>query len=250
MMWGDGPPSDRQGTPLLSLDDLHVRYGSSHVLKGIDLTVRAGEAVALLGRNGMGKTTLLRAVMGLGPVAAGAIRFDGHPINGWRPHHIARAGVALVPEGRGIFANLTVRENLVLAARPPGSDRTQAVWTMTDVAALFPRLTERLSQYGNQLSGGEQQMLAIARALLTNPRLLLIDEATEGLAPAVRDEIWGVIARIRDAGLASVVVDKDLHALLALCDRALVLVKGEVVYAGASADLARTTDILKSHLGV
>ncbi len=234
--------------PLLETAGLHAHYGASHVLHGVDLAVGPGESLALLGRNGMGKTTTLRAILGLTPPSAGRVRLDGRAVEGLRPHRIARLGVAVVPEGRRIFATLSVRENLMLTARPP-RDGTDA-WTLARVLALFPRLGERLANMGNQLSGGEQQMLAIGRALMTNPRLLLFDEATEGLAPLVRGEIWRVIGRIKAAGIATVIVDKDLATLLAVCDRAVILVKGHVVWSGATADLAREPDTHVRFLGV
>ncbi len=234
--------------PLLETAELHAHYGASHVLQGIDLAMRPGESLALLGRNGMGKTTTLRAILGLTPPSAGRVRLDGRAIEGLRPHRIARLGVSVVPEGRRIFANLSVRENLMLTARPPGNGGD--AWTLERVLALFPRLGERLANMGNQLSGGEQQMLAIGRALMTNPRLLLFDEATEGLAPLVRREIWRVIARIKASGIATLIVDKDLATLLTLCDRAVILVKGHVVWAGTTSDLAHEPDTHVRFLGV
>ncbi len=245
-MRGDGTVT----APVLEVAGLHVHYGRSHILRGIDLSVRAGESVALLGRNGMGKTTTLRAIMGLAPATGGTIRVLGSPTAGMVTHQIARAGVALVPEGRGVFPTLTVVENLIMASRPPAPGIGGEGWTLDRVLTLFPRLAERLANRGNQLSGGEQQMLAIGRALLTNPQLLLLDEATEGLAPAIRGEIWTVIRQIRAGGMATIVVDKDLSALLALCERCVILVKGEVVWAGASADLEARPDIHVRHLGV
>lgn len=236
--------------PALAVHSLHVRYGRSHILRGIDLTVRAGESLALLGRNGMGKTTTLRAVMGLTPVSSGEVRVGDLSTAGLPAHRIARAGVALVPEGRGVFPTLSALENLTMAARPSATETAREDWTLERVLDLFPRLAQRLDNRGNQLSGGEQQMLAIGRALMTNPRLLLLDEATEGLAPTVREEIWTVVQQIRAAGVATVVVDKDLSALLACCDRCVILVKGEVVYAGTSADLATQPEIHFRHLGV
>ena len=234
--------------PLLAVDGLHAHYGTSHILHGIDLTVGAGESVALLGRNGMGKTTTIRAIFGLTPPSVGSVRFEGRSVNGMRPHRIARLGVGLVPEGRRIFPDLSVRENLMLGARRPTSGADG--WTLDRVVAAFPRLGERIANMGNHLSGGEQQMLAIGRALMTNPRLLFLDEATEGLAPQVRHEIWGVIRRIRASGIATVLVDKDLSTLLALCDKAVVLVKGRLVWSGGADALAADSDVVTRHLGV
>ena len=202
-------------------------YGTSHISHGVDFTVAPGETIGLLGRNGMGKTTLLRSLLGL-----------------TRPHLIARAGIAYVPEGRGIFANLSVRENLVMAARR-GSDGRRA-WDLDRVLATF----ERLAHGGGQLSGGEQQMLTIGRALMTNPELIILDEATEGLAPLVRRAIWRVIGGIRQAGVAVVIVDKDHVTVNALADRGVVLVKGRAVFAGQAGELRQRPDILHRHLGV
>ena len=234
--------------PLLRAAGVHAHYGASHVLHGVDLTMGDGESVALLGRNGMGKTTTVRAILGLTPPSAGTVEFAGERVAGLRPHRIARRGLALVPEGRRIFANLDVRENLVMAAR--GGRGGGAGWTLKRVLELFPRLAERLGNMGNQLSGGEQQMLAIGRALMTNPRLLILDEATEGLAPLLRREIWQVVRHIKAAGVATLIIDKDLATLLALCDRAVILVKGHVVWSGAAADLAADQATHIRYLGV
>jgi branched-chain amino acid transport system ATP-binding protein len=246
-----GAPSE----PLLRAAGVHVHYGRSHVLHGVDLAVAAGESVGLLGRNGMGKTTTLAAILGLTPPSEGRIVLDGRDIAGWPAHRIARAGVALVPEGRRVFPTLTVRENLVMAARPAAAGdgaRCAAVapWALADVLTLFPRLAERLNHSGAQLSGGEQQMLAIGRALMTNPRLLLLDEATEGLAPAVRRDIWRVVRHIQASGVACVIVDKDLGTLLEVAHRFVILVKGRVVYEGSADHLAANPDIHLRHLGV
>jgi branched-chain amino acid transport system ATP-binding protein len=216
-------------TPLLEVSDLHTFYGASHVLHGVSFAVGQGEVVTLMGRNGMGKTTTIRSVLGLTPAAAGVVRFGGSEITRWPAHRIARLGVALVPEGRGIFPTLTARENLMVASRP-------GPWTLDRALSLFPRLRERTSHLGAQLSGGEQQMLSIARALLTNPSLVIFDGATEGLAPLVRAEIWAALRKLRDEGTAALVVDKEVRALLELGERHLIMVKGRVVFSGTSAE--------------
>lgn len=228
---------------MLELHDVHAHYGSSHVLHGVNLRVEAGEVATLLGRNGMGKTTTLRAILGLAPVTGGTLRFDGHALRGARPHRIARLGIGYVPEGRGIFAALTVHENLVMAARRGG-------WTLERVFALFPALARRREHWGHQLSGGEAQMLAVARALLTQPRLLLMDEATEGLAPLLREEIWRVVREIRSAGVAILLVDKHVKALLPLAKRHHVLSKGQVAFAGGSAELEARLESLHQTLAI
>ena len=233
---------------LLTLTDLHARYGDSHVLRGVSLEIPAGVSLGLLGRNGMGKTTLIRTAMGYMRAAGGAVGWQGREVTGAAPERMARLGIGYVPEGRGIFANLSVRENLVMTARPgPEGARD---WTFERVLATFPRLSERLSHGGQQLSGGEQQMLAIGRALMTNPRLLILDEATEGLAPLIVAEIWRVIAEIRGTGIATLIVDRNARAVLAHTDRAVVLEKGLVVMAGNSASLADESEALARHLGV
>jgi branched-chain amino acid transport system ATP-binding protein len=233
---------------LLEARGLHTFYGASHVIDGVDFAVRRGETVALMGRNGMGKTTLLRSLLGLTPPSAGEVRVKGAVMTGAKPHRIARQGIAFVPEGRGIFATLSVREHLVMAARP-GSDGRRD-WTLERVLDIFPRLAERLDHGGTQLSGGEQQMLTIARALMTNPDLLLLDEATEGLAPLIAREIWSILGRIRTAGIAAVVVDKNVAKLAAVADRIVVLVKGRVAFAGSAAALKAQPEIMHRHLGV
>jgi len=233
---------------LLTLTDLHARYGDSHVLRGVSLEIPAGVSLGLLGRNGMGKTTLIRTAMGYMRAAGGSVGWQGREVTGAAPERMARLGIGYVPEGRGIFANLSVRENLVMTARPgPEGARD---WTFERVLATFPRLSERLSHGGQQLSGGEQQMLAIGRALMTNPRLLILDEATEGLAPLIVAEIWRVIAEIRGTGIATLIVDRNARAVLAHTDRAVVLEKGLVVMAGNSASLADESEALARHLGV
>ena len=234
--------------PLLEARGLHTFYGSSHVIDGVDFAIGRGETVALMGRNGMGKTTLLRSLLGLTPPRAGEVRINGALMTGAKPHRIARQGIAFVPEGRGIFATLSVREHLVMAARP-GSDGRRD-WTLPRVLETFPRLAERLDHGGTQLSGGEQQMLTIARALMTNPDLLLLDEATEGLAPLIAREIWSILGRIRTAGIAAVVVDKNVAKLAAVADRIVVLVKGRVAFAGSAAELKAQPELMHRHLGV
>ena len=233
---------------LVSAEGLHTYYGPSHVLHGVDFEVRRGETVALMGRNGMGKTTLLRSVMGLTPPKRGRIMIDGRDVTGAAPHAVARAGLALVPEGRGIFPSLTVREHLVMAARPGPDGRAE--WTLARVLETFPRLAERLDHGGAQLSGGEQQMLTIGRALMTNPELLILDEATEGLAPLIAREIWSILRRLRAGGMAAVIVDKNSAAMTAIADRCVILVKGSAVFAGTAAALRAAPEILQKHLGV
>jgi len=227
--------------------DLHAWYGSSHVLHGIDLRIGRGETLGLLGRNGMGKSTLIRALLGHVAQRAGEIRLFGEDASRAKPHEVARRGVAYVPEGRGVFANLTVRENLVMAARPGRDGRRE--WTYERVMQTFPRLAERQANLGNQLSGGEQQMLSIGRALMTHPELIILDEATEGLAPLIVTEIWRVVGEIRTSGIATLIVDRDWRRVLARSDRALVLQKGRAVIQGRSADVA-TDPTLAGFLGV
>ena len=234
--------------PLLEARGLHANYGESHILHGIDLVIGRGEAVGLLGRNGMGKTTLIRTLMGHVRATAGTIAIRGAASAGLRPDQVARLGLAYVPEGRGIFPNLSVRENLVMAARPGGGGR--ADWTLDDVLGAFPRLAERIGHGGQQLSGGEQQMLAIGRALLTNPDLLILDEATEGLAPFIVGEIWRIVGAVRASGIATLVVDRNYRAVLAHTDRAVVLEKGRVVWTGPSAAALADTSLLVRYLGV
>jgi branched-chain amino acid transport system ATP-binding protein len=233
---------------LIEARSLHAYYGSSHVLRGVDFHVAPGETVGLFGRNGMGKTTLLRTLLGHVSPRRGAVRIRGVEVTGLPPEKIARQGVGYVPEGRGVFPNLTVRENLVMAARAGVSGARS--WTLERVLSTFPRLTARLSHRGDQLSGGEQQMLAIGRALLTNPDALLLDEATEGLAPRIAQEIWRVIGSIREAGVATVIVDRNIGTVLAHADRGVVLVKGEVVADLPSTELRSRTELLHRHLGV
>jgi len=233
---------------LIEAKGLHTFYGASHILHGVDFSLRRGETIGLMGRNGMGKTTLLRSLLGLTPPRAGEVVVHGKPMTGAAPHRIARQGIAFVPEGRGIFASLSVREHLVMAARPSVAGRRD--WTLERVLAAFPRLAERLDRGGAQLSGGEQQMLTIGRALMTNPLCLILDEATEGLAPLIAREIWAIIRRIRESGIAAVIVDKNFAAVSAVSDRCLVLVKGRVAFTGSAADLKAQPEILHRHLGV
>jgi branched-chain amino acid transport system ATP-binding protein len=233
---------------LLSIEQLETGYGQSQALFGVDLEIRRGEAATLLGRNGMGKTTTLRALFGQLPAWAGEIRFLGERIDGLATERIAQMGLALVPEGRQIFPNLTVRENLLAfrANRNASSDP----WTLERIFALFPRLAERAGNLGNQLSGGEQQMLAIGRALITNPHLLVLDEATEGLSPLVRREIWRVLAALRKTGQSILVVDKYLDDLLRIADRHTFIEKGRTAWQGDTAMLARSPELWHRYLGV
>ena len=233
---------------LVEARGLHAYYGASHILHGVDFAIGRGESVGLMGRNGMGKTTLLKTLIGLVRARAGEVKVKGEPVTHAPTHRIARLGVAYVPEGRGIFANLSVRENLVMAARAGAEGRRE--WDFERVLRTFPRLAERLSHDGVQLSGGEQQMLTIGRALMTNPDLLILDEATEGLAPKIAKEIWEIVRAVRVSGIATVVVDKNFAAVNAITDRNLILVKGEVVYAGAASDLRAKREIHQKHLGV
>jgi branched-chain amino acid transport system ATP-binding protein len=234
--------------PIIEAHGLHTYYGASHVLQGVDLTVGAGQVVGLIGRNGMGKTTLLRTLLGQVPPRRGEIKIRGQIMTRAAAHRIAREGIGYVPEGRGIFPNLTVRENLVMAARSR-PDRKQH-WSYERVLEIFPRLAERLYRGGQQLSGGEQQMLAIGRALMTNPELLILDEATEGLAPLVAQEIWRILHAIRDSGLAAIIVDKNFAALSAVTDRNVILVKGRVVFDGATDELRSRPELLHQYLGI
>ena len=228
---------------MLEVRGLEASYGASQVLFGVDLDLRAGEVATLLGRNGMGKTTTVRAIMGLMPAKSGRVVFEGRELAGQASHRVARAGLGLVPEGRQIFPNLTVRENLVATARP-------GPWTLTRIHALFPRLEERGDNMGNQLSGGEQQMLAIGRALMTNPRLLILDEATEGLAPLIRAEIWRCLADLKAGGQSILVIDKNIEALTRIADHHTIIEKGRIVWRGSSAALRGDPELLHRYLGV
>jgi len=240
--------NDRVAAPLLDVRGLHAGYGSSEVLFGIDLAIGAGEIVGVLGRNGMGKTTLVRSIMGLVRPSAGEVSFAGRSLAGLAPNRIARAGIGLVPEGRQVFANLSVDEHLSAFRRPPVDGR--AGWTPERAFALFPRLAARRRHMGNQLSGGEQQMLAIARALVTNPALLILDEATEGLAPLMREEIWRALGELRRAGHAMLVIDKYVQRLVEVADRNVIVEKGRVAWHGTSAELAADRAIWHRLLGV
>ncbi|MGQ0510284.1 MAG: ABC transporter ATP-binding protein [Betaproteobacteria bacterium] len=233
---------------MLAVEGLETSYGLSQVLFGVSLRVEAGEVVTLLGRNGMGKTTTVSSLMGIVPARSGSIQFDGRAMRGLASYRVAQSGLGLVPEGRQIFPNLTVRENLVATA----ANRTgrAAPWTLERVYALFPNLQARATNYGNQLSGGEQQMLAIGRALMTNPKLLILDEATEGLAPLIRIDIYRSIAALKAEGLSILVIDKDVKALTRVADRHYVLEKGRVVWNGTSAELVAQEDVQHRYLGV
>ena len=233
---------------LLEARGLEVYYGASHVLHGVDFSILEGEAVGLMGRNGMGKTTLLKSLLGLVRPRSGDVRLRGRSVTGEAPWRVARRGIALVPEGRGIFPNLDVRENLLMSARAASSGRRD--WTYDRVLALFPRLAERLRQRGGALSGGEQQMLTIGRALLTNPDLLILDEATEGLAPMIAREIWRIIREICESGIATIIVDKNYAAVTAVTQRNIVLVKGRVVLEADSASVRADPGALRRYLGV
>ncbi len=228
---------------MLAIRDLETAYGRSQVLFGVSLEIAASQVVSLIGRNGMGKTTTVKSIMGITRARAGTIAFDGRPIHALPSYRIAQSGIGLVPEGRQVFPNLTVRENLVATAR-------RGPWTLDKVYALFPNLREREKHYGNQLSGGEQQMLAIARALLTNPKLLILDEATEGLAPMIRDAIYRSIAQLKREGLSILIIDKDVKSLTKVADRHFVLEKGRVVWSGSSAELSADTELQHRYLGV
>jgi branched-chain amino acid transport system ATP-binding protein len=233
---------------LIEARGLDTYYGASHILRGVDFSLARGEAVGLMGRNGMGKTTLIKSLLGLVPVRAGKVSVAGRDVTGAPSYRIARAGIGYVPEGRGIFPTLSVIENLVMAARPGTHGRTD--WTLERVLKTFPRLAERRSHGGTQLSGGEQQMLSIGRALMTNPDALFLDEATEGLAPLIVAEIWQIIGRIRESGIATVVVDKNFRSVLRATDRAVVMIKGQVALEGPSATLRDDPKRLNQLLGV
>jgi branched-chain amino acid transport system ATP-binding protein len=233
---------------MLRIESMNAYYGHSHILHGIDLEIRAGQSVGLLGRNGMGKTTLIRSLMGLVPGRRGQLHWHGKDVSRYAPEQMARLGIGYVPEGRGIFPNLSVRENLVMSARRgPGGRRD---WDFNRVMDTFPRLAERLDHGGQQLSGGEQQMLSIGRALMTNPDLLILDEATEGLAPLIMQEIWRVIGAIRATGISTLTVDRNYNAVLAHADIALVMEKGRIVESGSAAALLAAPDKLARYLGV
>jgi len=233
---------------LIAATGLQTYYGASHILRGIDFSVSRGETIGLMGRNGMGKSTLLKTLMGLVHPRAGSVKIKGREMAGRPSYEVAQMGIAYVPEGRGIFGNLSVTENLVMAARP--GSRGQRDWTYDRVLETFPRLKERLGHGGQQLSGGEQQMLTIGRALMTNPDVLILDEATEGLAPLIAREIWRICALIRESGISSVIVDKNWKHVTQITDRNVILVKGEVVFAGKSDELRSRPELLEQYLGV
>ena len=234
--------------PLLDIADIETSYGLSRVLFGVSLSIARGEMVSLMGRNGMGKTTTVRSIMGLTRAAAGSIRFCGTEIRELPAYRIAQLGLGLVPEGRQVFPNLTVRENLVATA----ANRNGAAdpWTIVKIFSLFPRLAARAAAMANLLSGGEQQMLAVGRALMTNPRLLILDEATEGLAPLIRDEIWRCLELLRGAGQSILVIDKNVDALTRIADRHYIIERGRVVWTGTSPALASAPDIQHRYLGI
>lgn len=233
---------------LIEAKGLNTYYGASHILRGIDFSVARGETIGLMGRNGMGKSTLLKTLMGLVKPRSGQVRVAGHEATGRAPYEIAQWGIAYVPEGRGIFGNLSVTENLKMAAR--AGTRGQRDWTYERVLETFPRLAERLNHGGQQLSGGEQQMLTIGRALMTNPDVLILDEATEGLAPLIAREIWRICGLIRESGISSVIVDKSWQQVTQITDRNVILVKGQVVFEGSSDELRADPKILEQHLGL
>ena len=233
---------------LIGARGVHTYYGASHILRGIDFTVAPGETIGLMGRNGMGKSTLLKTLIGHVKPRAGSVSIMGKDMTGRPPYEIAQRGIAYVPEGRGIFGNLSVVENLKMAARP--GTRGQRDWTYERVLETFPRLKERLGHGGQQLSGGEQQMLTIGRALMTNPDVLILDEATEGLAPLIARDIWNICALIRQSGISSVIVDKNWKHVTQITDRNVILVKGEIVFAGTSDELRSRPQLLDQYLGV
>ncbi|GAA0692467.1 ABC transporter ATP-binding protein [Marinobacterium maritimum] len=235
-------------TKLLDVKGLHTYYGESHILHGVNFEILPGQAVSLMGRNGMGKTTTLKSILGLVPPRSGHVVFQGEEITGLPTWQRMRKDIAYVPEGRGMFHNLTVKEHLEMAAR--SNRKGEQNWTCERVLETFPRLQERLSNLGTQLSGGEQQMLAIGRALVTNPELLILDEATEGLAPLIRKEIWEVIRTIKASGISTLIVDKNIQVLKELCDQHIVLVKGQVVFSAGSSQLMQSLDEVESYLGV
>ena len=236
--------------PFVSVRGLQAAYGRAQVLFDVSFDVHAGEVVTLLGRNGMGRSTSVKCLFGMLPCKAGDIEVGGLPTRGLPSHRIARQGLALVPEGRQIFTALTVEENLVATAREAGPGHRGRAWTLEGIYAFFPRLQDRRTNLGSQLSGGEQQMLAIGRALMTNPKLLVLDEATEGLAPLIREEIWRVLSELKREGLALIVIDKNVAQLLKLADRHVVIEKGRVVWRGDSQQLQSQPDIVHQYLGV
>ena len=234
--------------PIIAASGLHTYYQNSHVLHGVDLALHRGEALSLMGRNGMGKTTTLRSILGLTRPRRGSVKINGRDVTRDPPHRIVREGIGYVPEGRGIFPLLSVREHLLMAERQAADGRQD--WTIARVLDLFPRLSERLDNSGATLSGGEQQMLAIGRALMSNPLVLILDEATEGLAPLIRREIWAVLRKIKATGIATIIVDKNAQDLLAFADRAVILVKGRVAFSGSSAELSAQPELIERHIGL
>ena len=234
-------------TPIVEATGLNTFYGASHILHGVDLTIRRGETISLMGRNGMGKTTTIRSIFGLTAPKSGMVKINGQDMTGADPHKVSQQGLALVPEGRGIFPNLSVKENLIMSER---TNKGKKDWTYERVLQTFPRIAERLENMGDQLSGGEQQMLSIGRALMTNPDLLILDEATEGLAPLIRKEIWAVVTMIKESGIATLIVDKDVKSLLKICDRCVIVNKGKVVYENTAAHLDANPDIHQQYMGV
>ena len=232
---------------ILAVENLQAGYGSAQVLFGVDCTVQRGEVVALMGRNGMGKTTFVKSLLGLATLQGGRVKVEGHDVTGWPSYRVARAGLGLVPEGRHVFSNLTVEENLIATARDAPA---AGGWALSSVYELFPRLAERGRHYGNQLSGGEQQMLAIGRALMTQPALLILDEATEGLAPLVRQDIWRTLGELKARGLSVLVIDRDLSALAELADRYIVLEKGRVAREGPARELIDEREAVERYVGV
>ena len=233
---------------MLSIKNVNQYYGGSHILRDVSLDAHLGKVTVILGRNGVGKTTLLKSLMGLVPPRGGTVTVKGRSTLGRAPYEVAQLGIAYVPEGRGIFGNLSVKENLVMAAR--AGTQGQRDWTYERVLETFPRLQERLGHGGQQLSGGEQQMLTIGRALMTNPDVLILDEATEGLAPLIAREIWRICGLIRESGISSVIVDKNWKHVTQVTDRNVILVKGEVAYSGTSTELRAQPELLEKHLGV
>ena len=233
---------------LIQAQDLNTYYGASHILRGVNFSVGRGETIGLMGRNGMGKSTLLKSIMGIVPPQSGTVQIKGQTMNGRPTFEVAQLGIAYVPEGRGIFGNLSVVENLKMAAR--AGTRGQRDWTYERVLETFPRLTERLNHGGQQLSGGEQQMLTIGRALMTNPDVLILDEATEGLAPLIARDIWRICSLIKESGISSIIVDKNWKHVTQITDRNIILVKGQVVFEGSSQILLDDPSVLEQHLGV
>jgi len=233
---------------LIQAQDLNTYYGASHILRGVNFSVGRGETIGLMGRNGMGKSTLLKTLMGIVPPREGQVQIKGQAMNGRPPFEVAQMGIAYVPEGRGIFGNLSVVENLQMAAR--AGTKGQRDWTYERVLETFPRLKERLRHGGQQLSGGEQQMLTIGRALMTNPDVLILDEATEGLAPLIARDIWRICSLIKDSGISAIIVDKNWKHVTQITDRNVILVKGQVVFEGPTSTLLANPSVLEQHLGV